>query len=55
MKKSKLDYSIFSGLVFWGSEHFPENLRLSINDIREWAYKNKMLLDESQIMVGERF
>ncbi len=53
MKKKKPDYSIFSGLVFWGSEHFPGNLRLSINDIREWAYKNKILLDESQIVVGE--
>jgi len=50
-----LDYNIFSGLVFWGSEYFPENLRLSLNDIRKWAYTNKMIWDpEAQLIIGER-
>jgi hypothetical protein len=50
-----VDYNIFSGLVFWGSEHFPENLMLSLNDIRKWAYTNKMIWDpEAQCIIGER-
>lgn len=55
MKKRKLDYSIFSGLIFWGSEYFPGNLRLLLNDIRKWAYTFKMVWDpEVQFIGGER-
>jgi hypothetical protein len=55
MGKSKPDYSIFSGLVFWGSEYFPKNLRLSLGDIRKWSYITKMIWDpEAQFVIGER-
>ncbi len=55
MKKKKPDYSIFSRMAFWGSEYLPKNLGYSINDIREWACKNKMIWEfEAQFITDER-
>ena len=55
MKQSSNEYSLFSGLVFWGSELLPENIILSLDSIREWAFEQKLIWDvEAQLMASER-
>lgn len=47
--------ALFSGLAFWGSEYFPQNLILSIDQIREWAKKENLIWDvEAQFISPER-
>lgn len=44
---------LLSGLVFWGSEYFPGDLKLMLRDIRQWALKNKMIWDPEAQLIGE--
>lgn len=46
---------LFSGLIFWGSEFLPKNIKLTLENIRNWAIENK-LIDESklQFITSER-
>jgi hypothetical protein len=55
MKQNSNEYSLFSGLVFWGSELLPENVILSLDNIREWAFEQKLIWDvEAQLIASER-
>jgi len=55
MSDKSLNYDLFSGLVFWGSEYLPHDVILSLSDIRKWAFKKKMIWEpESQLIGKER-
>jgi len=55
MSYKSLNYDLFSGLVFWGSEYLPDEVILSLSDIHKWAFKKKMILEpESQLIGKER-
>ena len=44
--------SLFSGLVFWGSELLPPNIVPSLNHLREWAFQNGFANDPDADFVG---
>ncbi len=47
--------SLFSGLVFWGSEFLPQDIAPSLREIREWAIRQGLIWDaESQLLSRER-
>ncbi|MHA2278617.1 MAG: hypothetical protein ACXAC2_22800 [Candidatus Kariarchaeaceae archaeon] len=55
MKQNSDDYSLFSGLVLWGSEHLPQDLFFSLGDIRQWAVDHQLIWDtEAQFVASER-
>ena len=55
MQQGPDDYGLFSGLVFWGSEHLPRDLVISLGDIRQWAIDQQLIWDaEAQFVVSER-
>lgn len=55
MHQNTDDYGLFSGLVFWGSEHLPRDLVISLGDIRQWAVDQRLIWDaEAQFLVADR-
>jgi len=55
MERNSNEHTLFSGLVFWGSEFLPDNIILSLDSIREWAFEQKLIWDvEAQLMASER-
>ncbi|MCK4486716.1 MAG: hypothetical protein KAU38_08150 [Desulfobacterales bacterium] len=55
IKQDSADYDLFTGLVFWGSEHLPKDLVISLGDIRQWAIDQQLIWDdEAQFVASER-
>jgi len=55
MTRGSDDYSLFKGLVFWGSEHLPKDLVISLGEIRQWAIDQELIWDdEAQFVASER-
>ena len=54
MSKKALDYSLFSGLMIWGSEYLPDNIFFEINAIRKWAFEKKMLSESEGQFIGKQ-
>lgn len=47
--------SVFSGLMLWGSEYLPDDILLSVNNIRGWALQKALVLEpELQLLSPER-
>ncbi len=36
---------LFWGMVFWGSEHLPGDVVLTLNEIRRWAFDQGLIAD----------
>ncbi len=51
--RKPLNHNLFSGLVFRGSEYLPGDIILSLGNIREWAFKNRIIYDPEAQLIGE--
>ena len=55
MSQDTPEYDIFTGLMFWGSELFPQDLPISLGNIRQWANEIGIIEDaEFQFIASER-
>lgn len=49
-----MDHSFaFGGLVFWGSEHLPDDVPLGIDLLRQWALDEGIIVDDGQFIANE--
>jgi len=54
MPEGPKQHPLFTGMVFWGSELLPKDVTISLDSIRQWALKQKLIWDEAQLITLER-